>query len=415
MSSLKNNPILKAISSLRLTLFLLGCSMVLIFIATLEQVHLGIRGAQKEYFESAFGMWQYPEQWYGGEYLTWLIQPIPGGYLVGPLLFLNLVAAHAQRFRLTWKKAGIQCIHLGIILLLLGQLLAQLIQVESKMVIDKGEKANFISRFHEVELAFVNVSDPDKDTVIAISEDRLKEGGTIRTEDLPFTARIRDYGRNCDFKFKRNPEDKVQGVAAAVDRGAGAELRIELEEEKEDMNPDAANFAWAVIELKDGKDRIGTWLTIAHPNGRNDFWERGNDFMAPMVSQQFRHDDQIWVLEIRQKREYLPYSIELTELANEYYQGTDLPRNFESDVRIHEKDSASASGRRALVYMNHPLRHAGKTFYQYQMGQVDNYTVFQVIENPSWLTPYAACILVSLGLLLQFGYHLIRFMRKVRS
>ncbi len=415
MSSLKNNPLIKVISSLQLTIVLLSCSMILIFVATLDQVHMGIRGAQQAYFESLYGLWQYPEQWPGGESLTWLTLPIPGGYLVGPLLFLNLVAAHAQRFRLTWKKAGIQCIHLGIILLLLGQLGAQLLQVESKMVIDKGEKANFISRFHEVELAFVKVSDPKQDKVVAIPQALLEEGGTIRHPDLPFTAHIRGYGPNCDFKFKRAPEEKIQGVAASVDRGAGAELRIELEESEEEMNPDSANFAWAVVELKDGRDRIGTWLTIAHPNGRNDFWKRGNEFMAPMVLQQFRHDDQLWVLEIRQKREYLPYSIELSELANEYYQGTDLPRNFLSDVRIHEKAAANTSGRRALIYMNHPLRHDGKTFYQYQMGQVENYTVFQVIENPSWLTPYAACILVSLGLLLQFGYHLTRFLRKARS
>ena len=415
MNSLKNNLLLKAISSLRLTLVLLGCSMLLIFIATLEQTHLGIRGAQKEYFESLGHVWQYPKQWPGGESLTWLKLPIPGGYLVGPLLFINLVAAHAQRFRLTWRKAGIQCIHLGVILLLLGQLGAQLLQVESKMVIDKGESANFISRFHEVELAFVNVSDPEKDQVVAIPQSLLEKGGTIRNPDLPFKVRIRGYGPHCDFNFKRNPQDQITGIAASVDRGAGHELRIELVEEKEDMNPDAANFAWAVVELKDGQDRIGTWLTIAHPNGRNDFWERGNDFMAPMVLQQFRHKDQLWALEIRQKREYLPYSIELTELANEYYQGTDLPRNFESDIRIHEKDAANANGRRALVYMNHPLRHDGKTFYQYQMGQVENYTVFQVIENPSWLTPYAACVLVSLGLLLQFGYHLTRFLRKAHA
>jgi len=415
MSSLKNNPLIKAISSLRLTLILLSCAMLLIFFATLDQVHLGIRGAEKEYFKSLGHIWKYPEQWSGGDSLRWLQLPIPGGYLVGPLLFINLVAAHAQRFRLTWKKAGIQCIHLGIILLLLGQLGAQLLQVESKMVIDKGEKAHFISRFYDMELAFVNVSDPSQDKVVAIPENLLKKGGTIRHPDLPFTARIHGYGRNCEMKFKRDPNEQIAGVAASVDRGAGDELRIELEDMEENMDTESANYAWAVVELKDGKDSIGTWLTIAHPNGRNDFWKRGNDFMEPMVFQEFRHNDQLWGLEVRQKREYLPYSIELTELANEYYQGTDLPRNFESDIRIHEKASASKSGRRALVYMNHPLRYDEKTFYQYQMGQVDNYTVFQVIENPSWLTPYAACILVSLGLLLQFGYHLTRFLRKARS
>ena len=68
--------------------------------------------------------------------------------------------------------------------------------------------------------------------------------------------------------------------------------------------------------------------------------------------------------------------------------------------------------RKALVYMNTPLRHAGKTFYQYQMNKAADYTVFQVIRNPSWLVPYIACILVSLGLLWQFSFHLLSFLRK---
>ena len=87
MSSLKNNPLIKVISSLRLTIVLLSCSMILIFVATLDQVHMGIRGAQLAYFESLYGLWQYPEQWPGGESLTWLTLPIPGGYLVGRSCF----------------------------------------------------------------------------------------------------------------------------------------------------------------------------------------------------------------------------------------------------------------------------------------------------------------------------------------
>ena len=68
--------------------------------------------------------------------------------------------------------------------------------------------------------------------------------------------------------------------------------------------------------------------------------------------------------------------------------------------------------RRALVYMNTPLRHGGKTFYQYQMNKSEDYTVFQVVRNPSWLVPYLACVLVSIGLLWQFSFHLIRFLTK---
>ena len=48
------------LADLRITLTLLSLSMVLIFVATLEQVRIGIRGAQAEFFESIYGMWNYP-------------------------------------------------------------------------------------------------------------------------------------------------------------------------------------------------------------------------------------------------------------------------------------------------------------------------------------------------------------------
>ncbi len=59
--------------------------------------------------------------------------------------------------------------------------------------------------------------------------------------------------------------------------------------------------------------------------------------------------------------------------------------------------------------MNNPLRHAGLTFYQAGFANNDRTTVLQVVRNPSWLMPYVACGLMSLGLLLQFGLHLAKF------
>ena len=96
-------------------------------------------------------------------------------------------------------------------------------------------------------------------------------------------------------------------------------------------------------------------------------------------------------------------------IENEFYQGTEIPFNFESDVVLNLDDNQT---RRALVYMNTPLRHDGKTFYQYQMNKAADYTVFQVIRNPSWLVPYLACIIISIGLLWQFLWHLVVFLQK---
>jgi hypothetical protein len=39
-------------------------------------------------------------------------------------------------------------------------------------------------------------------------------------------------------------------------------------------------------------------------------------------------------------------------------------------------------------------------------------SVFQVVKNPTWLTPYFACVMVGLGLLVQFMIHLLAFVKK---
>ena len=65
--------------------------------------------------------------------------------------------------------------------------------------------------------------------------------------------------------------------------------------------------------------------------------------------------------------------------------------------------------------MNNPLRYAGETFYQASFDPDDHGSVLQVVHNPSWLTPYFSCILVGLGLLVQFFTHLIGFALKWRT
>jgi hypothetical protein len=64
--------------------------------------------------------------------------------------------------------------------------------------------------------------------------------------------------------------------------------------------------------------------------------------------------------------------------------------------------------------MNSPLRYQGLTYYQYQMaasGPVKSSTL-QVVRNPSWLTPYLACLLVGAGLTWQFLSHLVGFLKQ---
>jgi hypothetical protein len=394
-------------ADLRITLTLLSLSMILIFVATLEQVRVGIRGAQAEFFESMYGIWHYPTQFWGGEYLNPMPIPIPGGYLLGGLLIFNLLAAFITRFQWSGKKMGIQFIHLGIIMLLVGQLATQAMQEESRMQIDKGESKNYLERFHGVELAFIDVTNPNTEQVVALPQELLEQGGIHYAKELSFKVKVLEFGPNCEFN-SLPPAQKTSGPAKGVNRGVIQTANLEIRPKPEDFSSEGMNFGYVVFALFDGTESLGTWAAISHPAG-NHWWAQINPKMGDLAFQPIRTNGRLWGATLRPQREYLPYSIELLGIANEFYQGTDIPFNFESEIVLKMEENQS---RRALVYMNTPLRHAGKTFYQYQMNKAADYTVFQVVRNPSWLVPYIACVLVSIGLLWQFSFHLLRFLTK---
>ncbi|MEK6543817.1 MAG: cytochrome c biogenesis protein ResB [Elusimicrobiota bacterium] len=103
---------------------------------------------------------------------------------------------------------------------------------------------------------------------------------------------------------------------------------------------------------------------------------------------------------MRSSREYLPYSIELKDFRHEVYPGTEIPRHFSSLVSLINEERSEK--RDVLISMNKPLRYQGLTFYQASFGKDDTLSILQVVRNPGWLVPYAACVLVGFGLLLHF-------------
>jgi cytochrome c biogenesis factor len=117
---------LSIFTSLRLTVVCLVAALVLVLAGTLAQVDLGLYAAQSKFFRSFFVYWT-P----AGSGLK--IPVLPGGWLIGLVLLVNLLSAHIKRFRFTPKKYGIILIHAGLIFLLAGQFLTELFQVESTM------------------------------------------------------------------------------------------------------------------------------------------------------------------------------------------------------------------------------------------------------------------------------------------
>src|SRR5262245_60522030 len=139
--------VIRFITSLRLTVVCLGLAILLVFLGTLAQVNEGLYNAQARWFRSFF-------IWWGPPGAGWHLPVLPGGYLVGSVLLLNLIASHIKRFQRTWKKLGIHITHAGIILLLLGQLATDLLSRETQMNFAEGESRNFTVSPRQNELVF---------------------------------------------------------------------------------------------------------------------------------------------------------------------------------------------------------------------------------------------------------------------
>lgn len=378
-------------TSLRLTVVCLGLAVVLIFIGTLAQVDLGLYKAQAQFFQSFFIYWTPGNS-------NFKIPVFPGGYLVGGVLFVNLIAAHIKRFSLTRKKIGIFMIHGGVILLLLGQFITDVFQVESTMRITEGEAKNYSENQRATELAFVDPSPADHDKVVAIPERLLKPGEKITHPDLPFSLQVQKFYSHSTLRKREGN----QGESAAS-RGVGSSLLLEPQPEVTDMN--LRNVPSAVFELMGPSGSAGTWLVSLWLEEPQTVEVNGKQFQ----------------ISLRDARYYKPYSIELVDFTHERYKGTTKPKNFSSRVRLNDPDSKE--NREVLIYMNNPLRYGGETYYQGSFGDKDaqgnpipieeqRVSILQVVRNPGWLTPYFSCGLVALGLLTQFMTHLVGFVRK---
>lgn len=382
--------LLKILSSLRLTVILLVLGLVLIFIGTLAQVHEGLYNAQVRYFKS----WVIIGVTLFGTKMPWLI--LPGGYTLGSVLLVNLTVAHFTRFKWTWRKSGIFMTHLGIILLLLGQLGTDILSTESAMRLEEGETKNYSEDFHANELVFVNKSLPNEDEVVAIPESFMQGKGELKHPQLPFTVKVKEYWPNSFLTnfgpFIAESLAKEGFVRPTADQGIGPKVMVLPMPVVTAM--DSRNIPSAVIEVTAGGAVKGAWLVSSQTSAK----------------QVVEHAGQSWEMALRFKRHYKPYSFTLMDFTHERYPGTDLPKDFRSRVRV--VNPSKNEDREVEIFMNNPLRYDGMAFYQASFEPGDTVTVLQVVKNPSWLTPYLACLMVGLGLTVQFMIHLVEFTRK---
>jgi len=373
--------LLKFITSLKLTVVLLTLSIVLVFAGTIAQVQLGLYQAQHDYFRKFFVYWAL-----GDSGLR--IPVFPGGYLLGFLLLINLSAVATVKFAFSKKKFGIWLIHMGLILLFVGQLLTDLLSVETMLHLREGETKNYSEHSREAELVLVDRSGTETDRIIAVPESRLRKGGRVRLPGTPIELTVEHYYRNS--VVERPGTEETWTPAATQGVGQGARVR-ELPPVTE---MDRRDVPSVVLRLTANGEDLGTWLA--------------SEYISQ--AQHVHAADKTYELSMRPRREYKPYSLTLLNFTHEKYPGTEIPKNFSSRVRLRNPTTGEDSEK--LIYMNNPLRYDGATFYQASFDTDNLGSVLQVVRNPSWLTPYLSCVLVSLGLIVQFLIHLVPYVRR---
>lgn len=406
-------------TSLKLTVVLLAFAIVLVFVGTLAQADEGLYGAQAHYFK----------QWIViGAHLFGHEIPLilPGGYLIGTLLLVNLVTTHIYRFQFTAKKLGIQIAHAGIIVLLVGQLSTDLVSRELQMHFNEGDKLSYADSATDYELIFAQGNQ-----VTAIPEKMLKTGKELSPEKtgLPFTIRVKAHWHNSDLVFRapmlqNGPPITTNGIAADFDFQARPDVKT----------TDQRNVPTTVLEFFTSAGSLGTWVASDWAGDvslveavRNSYAQQTGMGMAQRIASDLVVPQSIdaagkkFTFTLRPTRVHFPFSLTLLKATHTTYPGTDIPKDFRSRVLL--ANSKTGEKREVEISMNHPLRYGGYTYYQYQMdaGQLTREagrtpsSVLQVVRNPSWLTPYIGCTMVAIGLVVQFMYHLTGFVSKRKA
>ena len=393
-------------TSLRLTVVCLALALVLVFLGTMAQEPMGLYLAQDKFFRSFFvgaaPMWaatkktlqmlqiHLPPSTAADVLLGSKLPVFPGGYLVGGVLLINLLATQLRRAAFTASRLGLWLVHGGLALLLVGQLLTDLLSRESTLHLRQGETKNYSETEREAELAVIDATDPEADKVVAIPQGVLARQKSIRPGGLPFTIQVRHFFANSVVQNRA----AETALPPAATRDIGSRATVQALPRVTEL--DKRDVPSAVVEIQTPQDSLGTWLV-------SDFIEE---------PQSFSWSNRTYQLALRPRRYYKPYSLQLLNFQHDVYPGTDIPKNFSSRILLQRPGTGEK--REVLIYMNNPLRYAGETYYQSGFDPDNRGTILQVVRNPSWLTPYFSCILVGVGLLIQFGTHLLGFTVKRR-
>ena len=366
------NQLIQILRKPKIFVYTLIWMMFLIVIGTLAQKDMGLFAAQQRYFSS---------------WIIWFSYfPTPGGRLAMLLIFINLSFFICSKTLWNKDKIGILILHLGGLMLMIGGGLTAMFSSEGNIVIDEGEKSNFIEDYYYMELAIINESDPEYDNFTIYDDPLLKSGKVLKHKDIPFEVEILSYIENC----KPVKRDKPPGLQY---KGMMKNFMLS------DLSP-----------LKEeNMNRPGLIFNLS--NSGTSFDGIYGLFLGQTVLQTLRINEIDYTIVFRKKRTYLPFEIELIDFKKIMYPGTSIAKSYSSDINLIELGIA----KHILIEMNQPLRYKGYTFFQSSFieSAEGETTVLAAVKNYGRLFPYISSIIMCFGLLVHLVMKLPKLFKKL--
>ena len=345
--------------------------IVLVFFGTIAQKDIGLYASQEKFFSSYY-------------FLIGGFVPAPGGRLILLLMTINLASSLFKKNLWKIRKVGIIVVHMGGLLLLLGGGITAQFSSEGNMVISEGESINYVDDYFDMELVFVNTSLKDSLEYTVFDEPILKNGSTVKYEKLGIQIDVIDHIKNVRIEKRISPSD-------AIYKGFLNEYVLLPKKGELEATQNRPGIIIKLQGISDEKDGIyGIFLGQKTP----DFFEINGD---------------MYFVEFRRKRTYLPFSINLLDFKKVMHPGTNIAKSYSSEINLIE----NLMSRRVLIKMNEPLRHGGYTFYQASFvdGLDRETSVFASVKNYGRLFPYISSIIMSIGLLIHLIINIPKTLR----
>lgn len=334
--------------------FIMPLLMVILTLGTIAQRYIGLHEAQALFFDS---------------WILW-IGPIPAPGMASLCAVIAVCLTCKLIAKSPWSvhKGGIILCHMGVLLLLLGGLMTSLSAEESFLMLREGETGTTVSDYHQRELAILKEGTVLLQWPIA----QLRSGMEIQDAALPFSLHVETFCRHCAPVPRESNDGRYKDLAAKL------------------------NLIPAPLQMQDEDNQAGLLVEVRSAGDGQDGVYLSHEVMPRKP--EITVNDATYQIALRKVQRPLPFSVTLKRFEKQIHPGTDVAREYQSDIEITESSGISWP---AMIRMNEPLRTQGYTLYQSSVieTQGERFSVLAVVKNKGWVFPYIACAVMAAGLI----------------